>query len=68
MANGTVKWFNTNKGYGFICPDDGDKDVFVHITALEQAGLHQLNDGWQENFDVFQSYYSPHIKLLSIIS
>ena len=52
MANGTVKWFNTNKGYGFICPDDGDKDVFVHITALEQAGLHQLNDGQKVSYEI----------------
>ncbi len=52
MATGTVKWFNTNKGYGFIAPDDGDKDVFVHITALEQAGLHQLNDGQKVSYEI----------------
>lgn len=45
MAKGTVKWFNPTKGYGFIQPDNGEKDVFVHITALERAGLRSLNEG-----------------------
>ena len=44
MANGTVKWFNPNKGYGFIQPEDGTKDVFVHISALERAGIQSLNE------------------------
>ena len=52
MATGTVKWFNANKGYGFIAPDDGGKDVFVHITALEEAGLRQLNDGQKVNYEI----------------
>ncbi|MCP4392988.1 MAG: cold-shock protein [Alphaproteobacteria bacterium] len=52
MATGTVKWFNTNKGYGFISPDDGVKDVFVHITALETAGINQLNDGQKVSYEI----------------
>jgi CspA family cold shock protein len=52
MATGTVKWFNTTKGYGFIAPEGGRKDVFVHITALERAGLRSLNDGQRVNFDI----------------
>ena len=45
MASGTVKWFNVSKGYGFIQPQDGSKDVFVHISAVERAGLSSLNEG-----------------------
>lgn len=52
MATGTVKWFNTTKGYGFIAPDDGANDVFVHISALEKAGLRGLTDGQKVNFDM----------------
>ncbi|CAM3239518.1 cold-shock DNA-binding protein family [Paracoccus aminovorans] len=52
MANGTVKWFNTTKGFGFIAPEGGSKDVFVHITALERAGLRGLNDGQAVSFDI----------------
>jgi len=52
MANGTVKWFNTTKGYGFIAPDDGGKDVFVHISAVERAGLTGLADNQKVTFDV----------------
>ncbi|MBN2630771.1 cold-shock protein [Pseudorhodobacter sp. MZDSW-24AT] len=52
MANGTVKWFNATKGFGFIAPEGGTKDVFVHITALERAGIRALNDGQAVTFDL----------------
>jgi CspA family cold shock protein len=52
MATGTVKWFNTQKGYGFIQPDDGGKDVFVHISAVERAGLKGLKDGQKLTFEL----------------
>ncbi|PVA09742.1 cold-shock protein [Pelagivirga sediminicola] len=52
MANGTVKWFNSTKGFGFIAPASGGKDVFVHISAVERAGLTSLNDDQEVTFDV----------------
>ena len=52
MNKGTVKWFNAEKGYGFIQPDDGSKDVFVHISAVERAGLAELKEGQTVSFDV----------------
>ena len=51
MATGTVKWFNAQKGYGFIAPDDGSKDVFVHISAVERAGMGSLNEGQKISFE-----------------
>ncbi|MFK7874693.1 MAG: cold-shock protein [Paracoccaceae bacterium] len=51
MPNGIVKWFNTTKGYGFIAPDDGGKDVFVHISAVEQAGMTGLADDQKVSFE-----------------
>lgn len=52
MAIGTVKWFNTAKGYGFIQPADGSKDVFVHISAVERAGLRALTEGQKVSYDI----------------
>lgn len=52
MANGTVKWFNSTKGFGFIAPEGGSRDVFVHISALERAGIQHLNDGQAVTFDI----------------
>ncbi|MGJ3231249.1 MAG: cold-shock protein [Oceanicaulis sp.] len=51
MATGIVKWFNSTKGYGFIQPDDGGKDVFVHATAVERAGMGQLNEGQRLQYE-----------------
>lgn len=52
MAMGTVKWFNSTKGYGFIRPEDGGADVFVHVTAVQRAGLHSLLEGQRVNYEV----------------
>ncbi|HXQ50603.1 MAG TPA: cold-shock protein [Stellaceae bacterium] len=52
MSIGTVKWFNTQKGYGFIQPDGGDKDVFVHISAVERSGIGNLKEGQKVSYDL----------------
>ncbi len=52
MATGTVKWFNTTKGFGFIAPDGGDKDVFVHISAVERSGLTGLNENQKVSYEL----------------
>ncbi len=59
MATGTVKWFDETKGFGFIAPEDGGKDVFVHISALSQSGLQSLADGQQVSFDVEDGRKGP---------
>lgn len=55
MSTGTVKWFNSQKGFGFIQPEDGGKDVFVHISAVERAGLYNLNEGQKVSYQVVRS-------------
>ena len=52
MGTGTVKWFNAQKGYGFIQPEDGSKDVFVHISAVERAGMSNLNEGQKVSYEL----------------
>ncbi len=59
VATGTVKWFNTQKGFGFIQPSDGSKDVFVHISAVQAAGLQTLNEGQKVSFDVLTERGKP---------
>jgi len=55
MASGTVKWFNTEKGFGFIEPTDGGKDVFVHISAVQQAGMQTLKEGQKLSYDLVEN-------------
>lgn len=55
MTTGTVKWYNSQKGYGFIAPEDGSKDVFVHISAVERSGLGHLTEGQKVSFDIEKS-------------
>ena len=52
MATGTVKWFNSTKGYGFIAPDEGGKDVFVHVSAVERSGIGSLNEGQKVSYEL----------------
>lgn len=54
MANGTVKWFNNDKGFGFIQPDDGGQDAFVHISVVERAGIRTLQEGQKLSFELIQ--------------
>ena len=67
MATGTVKWFNGQKGYGFIQPDAGGKDVFVHISAVEKAGLSSLNEGAKVSFDVVANKGKESAENLKIV-
>jgi CspA family cold shock protein len=61
MTTGTVKWFNSAKGFGFIAPDDGGKDAYVHISAVERAGLGELRDGQKVNFELVSDQKSGKI-------
>ena len=66
MNIGTVKFYNGQKGYGFIAPDDGSKDVFVHASALERAGMHSLNEGQKVSFDTQEDRRSGKIAVGNI--
>ena len=67
MAIGTVKWFNTKKGYGFIPPEGGDKDVFVHISALEKAGLSGLDEGQKVEYEMAENKGKESAVNLSVV-
>jgi CspA family cold shock protein len=67
MPTGTVKWFNSTKGYGFIRPDDGDKDAFVHISEVERSGMGRLTEGQRVEFQVKTDARGPRaIKLVAV--
>ncbi len=66
MASGTVKFFNSSKGFGFIAPDDGRADVFVHATALERAGIRELNEGDLVSFEVEEDRRSGKVSATSL--
>ena len=68
MVNGTVKWFNTNKGYGFIEPDDGGKDVFIHISAVEKSGLKTLLESQKITFEINQDKGRSSAANIKIVS
>ncbi|MEX6723350.1 cold-shock protein [Parapedomonas caeni] len=66
MQTGTVKWYNGQKGYGFIQPDDGGKDVFVHATALERAGMRSLNEGDKIGFELQTDQRSNKVSAVNL--
>ena len=66
MATGTVKWFNLQKGFGFIAPDDGSKDAFVHISAMERAGISELREGQKLRFELVSDQRSGKMSAESL--
>jgi CspA family cold shock protein len=66
MNTGTVKFYNTQKGFGFIQPDDGGRDVFVHATALERAGMHSLSEGQKVSFETQQDQRTGKVAVANI--
>ena len=66
MTTGTVKWFNAQKGYGFIQPETGEKDVFVHISAVERAGLGSLREGQKVSFDIERDQRSGRVSATNL--
>lgn len=66
MQTGTVKWFNAQKGYGFIAPDEGKNDAFVHISALERSGIHDLREGQKVSFDLVSDPRSGKVSAANI--
>ena len=67
MAQGTVKWFNSEKGFGFIAPDEGDKDVFVHYSAIDGAGYRSLQENQRVEFDATQGQKGPQAEHVSVL-
>jgi CspA family cold shock protein len=67
MATGTVKWFSNDKGYGFVQPDDGDKDLFVHFSAIQGQGFKSLDEGDKVEFEVGQGQKGPQAQNVSIL-
>ena len=67
MTTGTVKWFNGTKGYGFISPDEGGKDVFIHVTALQAAGIENLEENQKVSFDVTEEKGKKSATNLSLL-
>lgn len=68
MASGTVKWFNSEKGYGFITPEDGSKDLFVHFSAIQGEGYKSLNDGQKVEYEATQGQKGPQASNVRVVA